>query len=80
MIQHEERAKIEGLLQYLHPDNKDLNLPNDKISLILQKLAIQVLLDIRESMYEIGKNQGVDKWGPKLQQDPPKAEVGNQST
>jgi len=66
MNPHDERAKIEGLLQWLHPDNTDLTLPVDKIQTILQKVSIQVLLDIRDTMYQIAQNQGIDKWGPKI--------------
>jgi len=100
MTQHEDRAKIEGLLQWLHPDNDDLGgrplpsvglrkeiqellsksveeehsiptlrmqkttlrsvaqtlelqeltLRDDKIQIILAKLNIQILLDIRDGI------------------------------
>jgi len=66
MNPHDDRAKIEGLLQWLHPDNQDLKLEPDKIQIILQKVSIQVLLDIRDTIYQMAQSQGVNKWGPKI--------------
>jgi hypothetical protein len=79
MAPHDDRSKIEGVLQWLHPDNPDIKLTPDKIQIILTKLGIQVLLDIRDTVYQIAQHQGVQKWGPKIAVDPqpsaPKAPV-----
>ncbi len=66
MNPHDDRAKIEGLLQWLHPDNPDCKLDASDIQVVLQKVQIQILLDIRDVTYQSARNQGVDKWGPKM--------------
>jgi len=66
MNPHDDRAKIEGLLQWLHPDNPDCKLDEPKIQVVLQKVQTQILLDIRDIVYRMAQNQGIDKWGPKI--------------
>ncbi len=93
MPQHQSREKIEALVQFVDPHNKDLNplqkivlskcniatgedgkqsleldghLTPDLISVILSKMSIEVLLDIRDVLYEISRSSGVSKWGPKI--------------
>ena len=93
MNQHQDRTKIEGIVNYLDPHNKDINplqrlivqkfqmgkddkdqdtislealLTPDLISLILQKIQIELSLDIRDALYELNRQAGVTKWGSKL--------------
>lgn len=93
MKQHQDREKLEAIVDYLDPHNKDINplqrlivnklqkevgedgkenlkidaiLTPDMISLILQKIHIELLLDIRDTMYEISRGAGVARWGSKL--------------
>lgn len=73
MNPHDDRAKIEGLLQWLHVSNPDCKLDVPSIQVVLQKLQTQLLLDIRDVAYEISRNQGIDKWGAKLIIEPPKS-------
>lgn len=32
----------------------------------LTEIKIELLLDIRDLLFEIKKNQGIDRWGPKI--------------
>ena len=93
MKQHESREKLEAVLDYLDPHNKDINplqrlivrkfqkvkdeddkenieleafLTPDIISIVLQKIQVQVLLDVRDVLYDLLRESGVTKWGSKL--------------
>ena len=101
MKQHQDREKLEAIIDYLDPHNKDINplqrlivnkfqrdvdeegkevlkvdavLTPDMISLILQKIQLEISLDVRDLLYDLNRAAGISKWGSKLGTDTAKVE------
>jgi len=56
MEKHEDREKIEAKVMA----DPDVCLDQG------QKMIVQVLLDIRDELYRLNRNSGVQKWGSKI--------------